>query len=330
MADHDRADRRTGTVVGLGAVAVDDLLYVDAELADGKGRIKERQRMHGGNTATALAAIARLGGRARYVGMLPDRARWADVHGDLAEWGVDTADATVVDGAHPVCSTIVVTPSGERFIAFDDSGAVGPPPDLRSELVTAADALLVDGYGPAATLRAVRAARAAGVPAIGDFERLPSVDSRALVREIEHLVIPLNFARELSHTRHPAAAVEELWNEDRAAVVVTDGDNGVWFKERGAPVVHAPAFEVAVVDTTGCGDIFHGAYSLSIARRHSVAEAVTFAAAAAALGATERGGRGHLPETAEVTTLIASGSRRRYPTPLTHSPTSSQYQRSTQ
>jgi sugar/nucleoside kinase (ribokinase family) len=309
---HDRlVIEPAGVVVALGAVAVDELLYVDAELSEGKGRIINRERLYGGNAATALAAVAVLGGQARYAGMLPDRDQWADVHADLAGWGIVTGDATVVDGGHPVRSTIVVTPSGERFIAFDDSGAIGPSAQLDLDAIISADALLVDGYQPAAALRAIGAAQSAGVPTIGDFERLLGPEAAAVTAAVDHLVVPLNFARQITATHHPHAVVEALWNDTRAAVVVTDGGNGLWFCERqNRQISHIAAYEVAVVDTTGCGDIFHGAYALGIARGHDVAASLTFASAAAALGATARGGRGHLPAPSEVTTLIASGSRR--------------------
>ena len=60
-------------VLGLGAVAIDDLLYVDAyPPADDKTPVRSRRRQFGGLAGTALVAVARLGGRAAYAGVLGD------------------------------------------------------------------------------------------------------------------------------------------------------------------------------------------------------------------------------------------------------------------
>jgi sugar/nucleoside kinase (ribokinase family) len=65
-------------------------------------------------------------------------------------------------------------------------------------------------------------------------------------------------------------------------------------------VAHQPAFPVAVVDTTGCGDVFHGAYAAGLVRGLGVMERVRLAAAAAALKATRPGGQAGAPTLAEV------------------------------
>ncbi|MBV6760400.1 PfkB family carbohydrate kinase [Rhodococcus opacus] len=292
-------------VVGFGAVAVDSMIYVDQPFGAGKGRIIRRETSYGGNVATALAAVADLGGRPRFVGYLPDADAWPGVHQDLAEHGIDATDATVVAGAPPIQSTILVAPGGARFIAFDDDCPIGAPADLDLQVVTSAQALLVDGYAPGNGLRAVLAARAAGVPVVGDLELADMPGRQALQDAIGHLVVPLAFALRVTEAQTPEAAVRALWTDDRDAVVVTDGEHGCWFAEaKDGLVQHFPAFEVAVVDTNGCGDVFHGAYAYSIATGFAVPAAVRRAAAASAVAATGVGGRGRLPNEADVQTLL--------------------------
>jgi sugar/nucleoside kinase (ribokinase family) len=58
------------------------------------------------------------------------------------------------------------------------------------------------------------------------------------------------------------------------------------------------------VDTTGCGDVFHGAYASALARGLSLAERVRFAAAAAALKATRPGGQAGIPTRPEVEAFL--------------------------
>jgi sulfofructose kinase len=98
----------------------------------------------------------------------------------------------------------------------------------------------------------------------------------------------------------PAAMVRALYSSCHTACVVTVGDRGCWYISRrlGDEVHHTPAYRVKVVDTTGCGDVFHGAYAAGIAQGADVGRAILMAAAAAALKATQPGGRRGIPHRA--------------------------------
>ncbi len=89
--------------------------------------------------------------------------------------------------------------------------------------------------------------------------------------------------------------VRVLSGPDRACCVVTAGERGCWYSERGGGVRHLAAFQVETVDTTGCGDVFHGAYAACIARGETVHRAIQVATAAAGIKATRRGGRSGIP-----------------------------------
>jgi sugar/nucleoside kinase (ribokinase family) len=115
------------------------------------------------------------------------------------------------------------------------------------------------------------------------------------------------FARRLTGEREPAAIVGALWNDRRATVVVTNGADGVWFRDAAsADYQHQPSFAVPVIDTTGCGDVFHGAYAVALARGLGAVERVRLAAAAGAICATGRGGRGRLPTERDIAKLLAT------------------------
>src|SRR5262249_6462647 len=95
----------------------------------------------------------------------------------------------------------------------------------------------------------------------------------------------------------PDAAAKKLWNPARQAVVLTDGAAGCWSlttEEPGA-VRHLRAFPVEAVDTTGCGDVFHGAYAAAFVGGRTPRDCIRFAAAAAAIKATRRGGQSGIP-----------------------------------
>lgn len=147
------------------------------------------------------------------------------------------------------------------------------------------------------TIRAVRIARESGVGVVADLERDPGPPFDELLTLVDHLIISARFARELTGMDEPAQAGEKLLTHDRQAVVVTCGAAGCWYLggASGEGARHCPAFPVEVVDTTGCGDVFHGAYASALARGENLPQRVVFASAAAALKATRRGGQTGCP-----------------------------------
>ena len=291
-------------VAGVGCASIDDLFYVDAAPTDDKGRIQARERQPGGNIATALVAAAKLGARVAFVGRLSDHDEGAAVRADLAAHGVDLQFALPDSQARPVRATIVVYKHGERFIAYDDMTTIGLLPGDDVTPLLEARTVLLDTYALAPTIEALGTDRSR-VAIVADVEA--EVDSVSL-NQVQHLVLPMAFARRMTGQTEPAAIVNALWNDQRAAVVVTNGADGVWFRDATrADCQHQPSFNVPVVDTTGCGDVFHGAYAVALARGFDTLERVRFAAAAGAICATGRGGRGRLPTESDVAELLSSG-----------------------
>jgi sugar/nucleoside kinase (ribokinase family) len=291
-------------VAGVGCVSIDDFLYVDAVQTADKGRIQARDRQPGGNIATALVAAAVLGARVAFVGRLSDQDDGARVRADLAAYGVDMQFALPDLEARPIRATIVVFQHGDRFIAYDDATRIGLLPGDDVTPLLQSRTVLLDTYALAPTITAL-GADLSEVPIVADVEA--EVESNSL-EHVQHLVLPMAFARRLAAESEPAAIVDALWNDRRVTVVITDGADGVWFRDaRSADCRHQPSFEVPVVDTTGCGDVFHGAYAVALARGFDASERVRFAAAAGAICATGRGGRGRLPTEQEIAELIAAG-----------------------
>ncbi len=281
-------------VLGFGALSTDEIVYVDAPLTTGKGKVLWRTNTFGGNVATALSAVARLGGAAGFIGWLssdPDDPALRD----LEAGGVSTGFAPRHPDAQPIRSRVIVGADGDRFIAYDDDVLLGTREDLDDEILRSAAALVVDGYAVHATPVVARA-RALGRPVIADIEWSAGNQTDFLIEICDHLVLPLGFARSLTGRTAPQAMLDDLWSGTRSAVVLTDGSNGAYYLGGdGSKAWHLPAHDVDVIDTTGAGDCFHGAYAQALVCGQSLADCVAYASAAAAISVTGRGGREALP-----------------------------------
>lgn len=296
-------------VLGLGAVAVDDLLYVDEyPAAESKVRVLRRERQCGGLTGTALVAAARLGSRCAYAGVLGDDELSRFVVESLSREGIDLDYRVERTDARPAHSTIIVDQRHKTRTVFSslDAALGADPARPDAELIRTAGVLLVDHHGLEGTIRAARIARNSGVGVVADLERDPGGRFAELLGLVDHLIISGRFARRLTGVDDPARAAEQLDHPDRRAVVVTCGAAGCWYlgETSGRAARHLPAFAVEVVDTTGCGDVFHGAYASALARGVELGQRVVFASAAAGLKATQRGGQAGCPNREAVSTLM--------------------------
>ena len=298
-------------VLGLGAVAVDDLVFVDRYPApDTKVAVQAMQRQGGGLIGTALVAAARLGVRAAYCGVLGFDELSEFARHEFEKEGVDCSLITRREGARPVHSVvIVVRPSGQRTVLCShDAVIAATASQITDQLIKRCRVLLVDNSVGDGGRQAVAFAHELGVPVVADFE--PDAGSAAadLMGLVDHLIVGTEFALKATGECDPGRMVRALASPGRACCAVTVGELGCWYSERGGDVHHLPAFRVTIVDTTGCGDVFHGAYAASIARGKRVPDALRFASAAAALKATRPGGRAGIPNRDAVIRLLAQGT----------------------
>lgn len=286
-------------VLGFGAVAVDDLIYVDQHpLPGSKMLVRDKQRQGGGLAGTALVAAARLGAKTAYCGVLGDDDLSRFTRRELEREGVDCAPILHDPAARPIHSIVIVDLStGDRSILFSMAGVREPgPADITPELVARCRVVFVDHTLVETGARIIELAHAQGIPVVGDIEAVRHPRVLDLVHQIDHLIVGMHLAGQVTGEDEPAAMVRALSGPERACCVVTAGERGCWYTKGGGEVCHFPAFRVEVVDTTGCGDVFHGAYAACIAGGQSVRRAVQIATATAGIKATQPGGRGGIPD----------------------------------
>lgn len=302
MAQH------THDIVGLGVIAVDEMLYVDSyPPADGKKFLTGRRRQGGGNTSCALAAAARLGSRCAMLGRLgdDDLSRFAREH--LAEAGVDLSFVLHDPACGPIYALIVVSAdTGSRAI-FVDPASIRPleREELRPEWFAGAQVLLVDHLYPAAILPAIRLAQQLRVEVVSDIE-LDMPELREIRAGVDHFICSAEFALPYTGRSDAAAACEDLRRSaPHRTVVVTAGSDGCyWCTREMAAVQHVRAHQIEPADTTGCGDVFHGAFCHGLAAGWDVERIIHFANAAAAVKATRTGGWAAVPTLAEIQRIL--------------------------
>jgi sugar/nucleoside kinase (ribokinase family) len=285
-------------ILGLGIATIDDLVYVaHYPPPNTKSPALRRERQCGGLTMTAFVAAVRLGARCAYAGQLGDDDDSRTVLAAMQHESIDTSHVVHVAEARPVISTIIVGENGTRNIFPWHPDIEGAHPTLPPELVIRnCKVLFVDHVGIDGHLRAAHIAREAGIPIVSDIENDQHPRTPALLALVDHLIASEDFAVQLTHTHDPAEAVRRLSTPGRALVAVTCGTQGCWFAVDGdSDVQHQPAFAVDAIDTTGCGDVFHGAYAAALAQGMPATQRIRFASAAAALKATQRGGQAGAP-----------------------------------
>ena len=285
-------------VLGLGAVAVDDFIEVEGYPGpDTKAQVIGRQRHCGGLTAIALVAAARLGGNCAYAGVLGNDELSRFILDCMKQEKIDVSWVRQRSSARPVHSNIIVDKRrGTRTVLYDLEHVVGAGADLPEEPILSCRVLFVDNLGVPGMIRAARVARQEGIPVVADFESDRHERFPELLSLTNHLIVSREFATALTSSRSPQKAVRVLARADREVTVVTCGADGCWYWARGWQVPkHQRAFRVKAVDTTGCGDVFHGAYAFALARSLPLEERLPLAAAAAALKASRGGGLAGIP-----------------------------------
>ena len=295
-------------VVCLGMAVLDRIFTVPA-LPSGPTKLyaTDMQEAGGGPASTAAAAVCRLGGQARLFGRVG-----TDVVGDtiltgLTRDGVDATGVRQVLGARSAWSAVAVDPQGERLILNTPGHGLDVSPDwIVGASLEGACAVLVDMGWPEGAACMLRLARKAGVPSVLDADLGPHAGAAALIALAEHVVFSAAGLAHHAGTPDPAEGLLRMRATAPGAMLgVTLGEDGyLWLDEGMAR--RSPAPRIAVRDTLGAGDVFHGAYALALAERRTVVDAARFANAAAALKCTRPGGRAGIPDRAEVDALLSS------------------------
>jgi sulfofructose kinase len=301
-------------IVGVGLNATDTIIRLPHFPAfNSKVEFRVSEILPGGQVATAVTACARWGLKARYVGKIGDDSAGRLQQDEMRKSGIE-AHWVVVPHCQSQCSFILVDEvTGERTVLWRrDPRQELFPSEIQREWVVQARLLHVDGHDCAGATDAARWARAAHIPVTADLDNLyPGVE--ALLENVDYAIASREF-----HTRLCGESDSFVSLPTIAArfgchlTAATLGTDGVLAWD-GARFHYSPAFDLKPVDTTGAGDVFHGAFCYAVLQGMPMREALDFSNAMAALNCTALGARGGIRGLDEVRALMARGERRSHP-----------------
>ncbi|WP_180897957.1 PfkB family carbohydrate kinase [Martelella soudanensis] len=293
--------RRDPTVICLGLTAYDHIWNVESiPEGAGKWRATDFVSTGGGMAATAAVAVAKLGGRARFWGRAGDDAAGHAMRDELSAAGVDVGGLKLFEGAQSSVSGVIVDAAGERLIVNFRGGGLPVAPDwLPLGDIANAGAVLADPRWPEAVEAVFAAARKLGVPTVLDADVAEASVFERLLPLTDHVIFSEQALAAFAGADRP---LEKAASYGSAITAVTRGGEGIDWLEDGKPH-HYPAFPVAVVDTTGAGDVFHGAWAMAVAAGADATAAAGFASAAAGLKCTRPTGRRGIPDFNETVRL---------------------------
>jgi sugar/nucleoside kinase (ribokinase family) len=253
-----RSADRPFDVVGLGESSLDFVAVVSGPIAPGAKLPVERfEALPGGQTATALVACARLGHRVRFVGALGDDDAGSAIERALKKESVDVAAVRRPGVPSRVAVVLVDAATGHRTVLERRDARLDLQPHEIMPVVTSGRVLLIDAVDVEASIAAARIARAAGVPAVVDVDRM-GARIPELLRHVAVIVVAEPFLREFAGGALPGEALRRIDAEFQpSVVVVTLGADGSLARFDGREI-RTPALAVRAVDTTGAGDAFRG------------------------------------------------------------------------
>lgn len=296
----------SASVVCVGIAVLDEIFAVETiPTRPGKYFASDYRSIGGGPASTAAVAAAAMGARTALWARVGEDRTGDQIVAELAEFGVDVGHVRRVPGGRSGLSAVVVDATGERLtLNFADPALDADPAWLPLARLAKADAVLCDCRWPAGAEAVLRQAGRDGGIAVLDADITPDAAVGALAPLASHIAFSQGGLRQFSGVDGPEEGLRRAGSRIAGWVCVTLGANGCLVLEADT-VRHVPAFAVEALDTTGAGDVFHGALAVALAEGRDAMTAVRFASAAAALKCTRFGGRTGIPDRRQVDAFLA-------------------------
>ena len=286
----------TCDVVGIGRNSWDRIVVVSKyPKPNTKVEAEAIEHQAGGQVATTMVTMARLGCTARYLGKFGDDAAGRAVRGAFGREGVDISESKVVPGVGNQTAFIVVDRGAKtrNVFAYQDQRLELSPDDFKQEATCSGKIAYFGGRNPTTILPYAKWAKAAGCITSVDADSTNS----GVIEMIEYtdiLFCPEDIPQKLTSVSSSRKALEELSKMGPKIIVCTHGERGATAFAEGE-YYEAESFDIPAIDTTGAGDVFQGAFLVGVLENQSIANCLQIGGAAAALKCTEIGGQKGIP-----------------------------------
>lgn len=283
-------------ILGIGYCGLDHLCLLPTIPHDDKIQIEEHLIQGGGPCATAIFTATRLGAETAFIGVVGDDDKGKEIIKELKSEGVDTSRMTVRTNAESAVSYCWAESStGHRSVAWTKGNAAPLKPDeVDEDFIKSTKILHLDGHQMDAALRAAETARANGIKVFLDAGALYS-RMEELMKFCDVIIASEKFAGQLIGSNNPKEALKKIYSYGAKWAAITLGAKGAVGYD-GKDFISQDSFKVDVVDTTGAGDVYHGAFIYKYSRGGDWQQCMEFAAVIAAMKCAKLGGRTGIPD----------------------------------
>ena len=296
----------TFDVIASGRNVIDLFVVLPEKYVHGRKHEVDNILIQGGApAANSACGLATLGLKTAFLGFLGNNIQSDIARSELTRCGVETSLMLTDPPAAPALAFIEVEPlSGERTVFYSTQNYRPlTPADIKPEWLDDTRLLFIDCYDAEGGIVLLQLAREKGIPSVLDMEAGHISHLKTMLTLGSHVILPLEAAQFITHKQQAEPCLNQLSQMTDAQLVITDGANGSWAYEHGT-ILHQPSFEVAVIDTTGCGNAYHAAYAYGLLENFELLQRMKFASAFAAIVATHLGGRTYFPTPDEVYRFI--------------------------
>lgn len=292
--------------IGVGLVVRDFCVLMDRyPHSDEKLPAREIHEVGGGPVPTALVTMARFGRKTAISGVVGNDFGGRFIIDGLRRENLNVDHIAVREGFESQTSVIVVE-NGRRTILEAPRGVDFPLTwdDVRGLPFDDCDALLIDARKVDVQIEAARRVRKAGGLVVLDCghprEGVDELVELTDVAIFSHTYPQALFGSDFDPEAFIDLTADKLPGNGPGIVGVTLGAEGCALASRDVPYFRLPGFRVEALDTTGAGDVFHGAFTHAYLKTRSVLDAARFANVAAARKCEGMSGRAPLPPEAEL------------------------------
>ena len=283
--------------LGLGICAADYLCIVPKypEL-DEKTETLEFSYQGGGPVATALVTLARLGFKTSFIGRIGNDADGEFVLKQFADEGVDTT-GIIIDKKMPTNKAFIWIDkqSGKKSIVLNGKSYLPvTAEEIQVDFIRSLKYLLIDGRDTNGTFEIINWVKGKGADIVLDAGS-PRHKMDLMLSLVDYPIVSESFCHKYLKIDNYETAVNKLLKFGAKAAVVTCGDKGCYGADKTG-FYFQKAFEVSVVDTTGAGDVFHGAFIAGLLKKWNLPRVLKFASAVAAIKCRQIGGRKGIPD----------------------------------